>query len=71
MAEWYERAYAGDLAPFYPLLAHHWDAADDPIKASTYFELAAASAREQGAAEEAARYFQASLALNAKATVRL
>lgn len=70
VAEWYERTYVEDLAPFYPLLAHHWDAADDPIKASTYFELAAASAREQGAAEEAARYFRASLALNAKAAVR-
>ncbi|MBI3302237.1 MAG: guanylate cyclase, partial [Deltaproteobacteria bacterium] len=28
VAEWYERTYTGDLAPFYPLLAHHWSKAE-------------------------------------------
>lgn len=68
VAEWYEGTHADDLTPFFPLLAHHWDAAEDPTKAGTYLELAGLHAQEQGTADEAAQYFRASLSLTAKTT---
>jgi len=36
VAEWYERAYAEDVSPFYPLLAHHWSKAEVDSKAVDY-----------------------------------
>ena len=29
VAEWYETTHAGDLSPYYPLLAHHYSQAED------------------------------------------
>ena len=63
VAEWHEQRHADNLVQYYPVLAHHWNAADEPAKASSYLELAGVHARDQGAADVATRYFRASLDL--------
>ena len=65
IAEWIERAYADDLSPRYPLLAHHWRNAEDAARAVHYLEKAGEQAQAQGDAQEAMRYFNESLALDA------
>jgi CheY-like chemotaxis protein/class 3 adenylate cyclase len=69
VAEWYERIYAGALTQYYPLLAHHWSKAGDTAKAIQYLEQAGEQARLRGDDQEALRYFNESLALNAQAAV--
>ena len=56
-AEWYERVYTGNLAPYYPILAHHWNRAQEPRKTIYYLELAAEQALRNGAYREAIRFF--------------
>jgi DNA-binding response OmpR family regulator len=63
VAEWHEAAHGDDLAPYYATLAQQWQAADEPGRASDYFEKAGAHAREHGALDEAQRYFDESLAI--------
>jgi class 3 adenylate cyclase/tetratricopeptide (TPR) repeat protein len=60
VAEWYERASAGEPA----LLAHHWREAEVPAKAIHYLELAGAEALRDGAYAEAVRCFSALLELD-------
>ena len=36
IVDWHERVWAGDLARFYALLAHHLEAADEPERAADY-----------------------------------
>jgi class 3 adenylate cyclase len=36
VAGWYERTYAEDLSPYYPLLAHHYTQSEDRAKAIEY-----------------------------------
>ena len=62
VAEWYEDRYADDLARFFPLLAHHWDRAEDASKAAVYLERSAARALAQGAYREAVRYAEQAIA---------
>jgi tetratricopeptide (TPR) repeat protein len=69
VAEWYERTYADDLAPYYPLLAQHWGKAEDTAKAIQYLERAGEQAQRRGDYQEAIRYFNESLALNAQAAI--
>ncbi len=69
VAEWHERAYAGDLSPYYPLLAHHWSQAEDAAKTVHYLERAGEHARQTGAYQEALRYFRESLTLDTLASV--
>lgn len=38
-AEWYESHFAENLQPFHLRLAHHWENADNIIKASEYLEM--------------------------------
>jgi class 3 adenylate cyclase/tetratricopeptide (TPR) repeat protein len=72
VAEWYERTYAADLSPFYPLLAHHWHQAaalkqDDPglsEQALWYLEKAGEQALYSYANQEAVRFFSTALALD-------
>jgi len=68
-AEWHERAYAADLAPHYPTLAHHWSKAENVAKAIFYLEKAGEQALANRAYAEARRYFSESLALDAHASV--
>ena len=69
IAEWHERAHANDLAPRYPTLARHWRAANEPARAVHYLELAAAYARTKGAYDDAQRYLNESLAIDATTSV--
>lgn len=69
VAEWYERRHAADLASVAAMLAHHWDRADEASKALHYLEQAGEHARQRGAYNEAARYLQDALALDARASV--
>ncbi len=65
VAEWYERTFAGNLAPYYPLLAHHWRRAEVKPKAIDYLEKAGEQALRSGAHREAIPLFQEALALSA------
>ena len=47
VAEWYERTYRGDPAPYYAILAHHWRHGDEPAKAIEYLEKAGRSPGER------------------------
>jgi class 3 adenylate cyclase/tetratricopeptide (TPR) repeat protein len=58
VAEWYERCYQDDLAPFYPRLAHHWREAGVREKAMDYLEKAGTQALRNGAAKEAIVCFE-------------
>lgn len=68
IAEWYERNYAGNLAPYYALLAHHWEKAEVGAKTIEYLEKSGEQALRNFANEEAAAFFERALRL-AKDTV--
>lgn len=65
VAEWLEFTYADNLAPFYPLLAYHWNQAigikaPEPAvvsKAIYYFEKAGEQASDSYANQEAVSFF--------------
>jgi class 3 adenylate cyclase len=63
VGEWYERAFAEDLAPHYPLLAYHWNQAEDAPKAIEYMEKAGEQAMRSGASLEAISLFNRVLEL--------
>lgn len=65
-AEWYEHRFAGDLTPYYPLLAHHWGRAEDAPRTIDYLEKAGNEARRNFANEEAIAFFSQALALDAR-----
>jgi len=41
IAEWYERSFANSLSRYYPSLAHHFEAAEEPERAACYLALEA------------------------------
>lgn len=57
VAQWYERTFYADLAPYYPVLAHHWQAAEETDKAIYYLHMAGGQALRGGVFQEAARFF--------------
>lgn len=63
VAEWYEREHNDDLAPYYPLLAHHWSKAEVTRKAIDYLEKAGEQALRSYANREAVGFFRQLLAL--------
>ena len=65
VAGWIERREGSDLAPYYPLLAHHWGRAEDRAKAIDYLELAGEQALRQSAYQEAVGFFTEALRLDA------
>ena len=69
MAEWYERTYPDDLAPYYQLLAQHWSKAEEMAKTIRYLEQAGGQAQQRGDYQAARRYFNESLALSEQAAV--
>ena len=69
VAEWHERVHAADLSPHYPTLARHWRAANEPARAIHFLEQAAGLARKNGAYEDAQRYLNESLAIDATSSV--
>jgi hypothetical protein len=69
VAEWLERVHAANLDVHFATLARHWRAADEPARAIDYFEKAGVRARQDGALEEAQRYFDESLSIERAAAV--
>ena len=71
VAEWLEQAHADDLAPYYPLLAHHWGKAAEVahaepvlvLKTIDYLEKAGGQALQDGAYREAAGFLSQVVAL--------
>ncbi len=62
VAVWYENAHQGNLAPFYPLLAHHWEQVGEVEKATAYLEKSGVQALRTGAYREAIGFFEKALA---------
>jgi hypothetical protein len=62
LAEWTERSYGADLAPWYSTLAHHWERAEAPAEALLYGERAGEQALRSHANREAAAFFTRVLA---------
>ncbi|NUM44190.1 MAG: AAA family ATPase [Anaerolineales bacterium] len=56
VAEWYETNYAGNLAPYYPLLAYHWGRAEVIEKAIPYLSKAGEQALRSYANQEALHF---------------
>jgi len=67
VAEWYERSYAADLSPFYPLLAHHWSSAEEASKTLDYLEKAGEQALHNYANQEALHFFSDALKVSGDA----
>jgi tetratricopeptide (TPR) repeat protein len=65
LAEWCERTYATDLAPFHGFLAYHWNRAGLPVRAVSHLELAAEQALRTFANEEAIGFLHQALGLAA------
>ena len=69
-AEWHERVHHGDLARFYPLLAHHWGRAGAPARAVDYLERAGEAALRSHANAEAIRFLREAQEADADASPR-
>lgn len=65
VASWYEKTHDGELASFYPLLAHHWGHAGDREKTLEYLGKAGEQSLRSGAYVEAVSFFTSALALDA------
>ncbi|MFX1412052.1 MAG: tetratricopeptide repeat protein, partial [Promethearchaeota archaeon] len=63
VAGWYERVYDRDLSPYYPLLVHHWNRAEDVERECHYARLAGEQAAAQFANTEAVAYLSRALDL--------
>lgn len=61
VAEWYERQYADDLSPYYPLLVHHWSKAENEQKTLAYLDKAGQQALRDYANQEAVNFFSQAL----------
>ena len=66
VADWYERTLAGDLSPYYPLLAHHWSLAGDDDRAVDYLEKAGEQALRGGAYREAVDFLDRAIAIHSR-----
>ncbi len=69
IAEWYERTFASNLAPYYALLAYHWARAEDAARTIDYLEKAGEEARKGGDFQGAQIFVEEALALETKASV--
>ncbi|HSH01443.1 MAG TPA: AAA family ATPase [Anaerolineae bacterium] len=58
VAQWYETEYKDNLSPFYPLLVHHWQQADNLEKTIFYLEKSGRQAFNRGANIEAVRFYE-------------
>lgn len=63
VAGWYERVYADDLSPYYPLLVHHWHRAENVKQELHYCRLAGEQAAARYANAEAVAYLSRALEL--------
>jgi predicted ATPase len=69
IATHYEAVHAGDLAPYFSLLAYHWSKADAPGRAVAYLERAGDHALQNGAYQMAARAYGEALEVDVRAGV--
>ncbi|HVS31975.1 MAG TPA: adenylate/guanylate cyclase domain-containing protein [Thermoanaerobaculia bacterium] len=63
VARWYETQFASELAGYYPLLAKHWTAAEQPVHAIDYLEKSGQAALRDHANEEALEFFEGALSM--------
>jgi tetratricopeptide (TPR) repeat protein len=63
VANWYERVYADSLSPYYALLVHHWNRAEDVARERRYARLAGEQAAAQYANAEAVTHLSRALNL--------
>lgn len=71
LAEWYERTYASDLAPYHTFLAFHWSKAGLPARAIDHLELAGAKALQTFANDETIAVLEEALSLQARGGLEL
>lgn len=64
VAAWYERTHSGDLSPFHPVLAHHWQEAGEVSRAVVHLGEAGGQALRRGAYEEALAHLKHALGLS-------
>ncbi|MDX1436040.1 MAG: AAA family ATPase [Anaerolineales bacterium] len=64
MAQWLERTYADDPSTVYPLMAYHWQRAENPGKAVHNLERAGALALRDFANREAVSFFSQAIELS-------
>ncbi|MHB2019825.1 MAG: adenylate/guanylate cyclase domain-containing protein [Candidatus Xenobia bacterium] len=61
IAEWFEQNEAANLDAWYPLLAHHWNKADEATRAREYLGKAGEQALRSGVYREACGFLEAAL----------
>lgn len=71
LAEWHERTYAADLAPFHATMAHHWRRAGSSAQAVDHLERAGEGALRTFANEEAIGFLEQAVALEQEARLGL
>ncbi len=71
VAGWYESAFSSDASPYFPVLAHHWTRAEDPVKAMDYLERAGEQALAASANREAAGFFSRAIEMADRAALAL
>ncbi len=71
LAEWYERTYASDLAPYHTFLAFHWSKAGVPARAIDHLELAGRKALQTFANDETIAVLEEALSLETRAGLEL
>ena len=64
-----ERIYAPELANYFPIVAYHWQSAEETTRAIEYLEKAGELARSEGDLERAQVFFKRSLELSASSSV--
>lgn len=64
VARWYEETYPNDLSPFYALLAHHWEQAQNQERTTYYLGLAGEQALHNGTYQEASRFLARALSMH-------
>ena len=69
VADWYEKQQGDNLSAYYALLAHHWNNADQPLKAVDYLEKAGEQALRNFVNEEAVAFFEQALSLTSQKTL--
>jgi class 3 adenylate cyclase/tetratricopeptide (TPR) repeat protein len=65
IAQWYEHHQVQDLAPYYPMLVHHWSRAKEPAKTLQYLVKAGEQTFQEGAYTEAIAFFTKAIAIAA------
>ncbi len=66
VATWYEQTLAGELEPFYPLLAYHWSMAGEDDRAIESASKAGEQALRSGAYREAVNFLDQAVATHAR-----